>query len=207
MVERWTLLARVTHWLLFIGVTLGILTGLPVLDGERFYFLYIISGGEFGRELIHHYLTIVFLGIAAPLTIARAIQGLMREGEESWWPGWEDIRKALKITGRWFGLTKDYPEIGFHHPFEKILILSVHLGIILLGISGIPMVLLNLGYEYKALLLLIHDIGFLLVVIPLAGHFMLAINPINWKTLKAMFTNGKVPLKWAKKHHPGWKVE
>jgi len=90
---------------------------------------------------------------------------------------------------------------------EKLLLISVHIGLILLGVSGIPIVLLNIGYEYRSLPMLIHDIGFILVIIPIAGHFMLAINPVNWPTLKAMFIDGYVPKEWALKHHPSWKSE
>lgn len=205
-VLRWSILARITHWLLFVGVTLAILTGLPVLNGETFRFMYTLTGGEVGRKIIHHYLVSVLLVIALPLTIARGIEAFKR-GEESWWPGWADIRSMIKVSLRWFGLTKEYPVIGFHHPMEKLLLLSVHIGLLLLGISGLPMVFLNIGYEYRALLLLIHEIGFLLVLIPIVGHFMLAINPVNWPVLKAMFTNGQVPQRWAEKHHPGWKPE
>lgn len=206
-VVRWTRLARLTHWLLFLGVVIGFITALPVIGGEPLYPLYILLGGEYGREFLHYYVTTIILIIAIPLVIARALQGLTRSGEESWWPGWGDIRKAILITGRWFGLTKRYPEIGFHHPMEKLLILSIHTGLILLGLSGIPMVFLNLGYEYEALLLFIHDIGFILVFIPLAGHFMLAVNPVNWVTLKAIFTHGRVPVEWARSHHPSWKIK
>lgn len=61
--------------------------------------------------------------------------------------------------------------------------------------------------QYKPLLLIIHDIGFLLIITIIAGHIMLAINPTNWETLKAMLTNGKVSITWVKKHHPGWKID
>jgi cytochrome b subunit of formate dehydrogenase len=205
MVLRWTPLARITHWLLFLGVTVAIITGLPVLDG-RLRFLYTLVGGETGRTILHYYFTTVVLGIAVPLVIARGIEAY-RRGEESWWPGWADIRKGLVIAARWLKLTDKYPEIGFHHPMEKLLLISVHMGLLLLGISGIPMAILNIGPEYRALLLLIHDIGFLMVAVPIVGHFMLAINPVNWETLRAMFTHGKVSVEWAKHHHPGWKIE
>ncbi len=201
-VLRWTILARITHWLLFLGVTIATITGLPVLDG-RFKFLYTLIGGHTVREILHYYFTTIVLGAAIPLAVARAIEAYKR-GEESWWPGWSDIRKAIIVAAHWLRLTKKYPEIGFHHPMEKLLLLTVHIGLILLGISGIPMALLQVGPEYHALLLLIHDIGFLMVIIPITGHFMLAINPVNWETLRAMFTDGKVSVEWAKHHHPGW---
>ena len=202
-VRRWSRLARITHWLLLIGVTIGFITGLPVLDGELFGFLYDLMGGEFVRENLHYYVTIAFLAPAIPLIVARALQA---RGEEWWWPSWAEIREAFIVMARWFGLTRKYPLIRFHHPVEKLFLLSVHFGVLLLGFSGILMVFDILGVQYKASLLLIHDIGFIITVIPLAAHFMLAINPVNWETLRAILTDGMVSERWARRHHPGWRM-
>lgn len=35
---------------------------------------------------------------------------------------------------RWLGLTTRYPTIRFHHPIEKLFLLSVHFGLPFLGI-------------------------------------------------------------------------
>ncbi|MEM0440932.1 MAG: cytochrome b/b6 domain-containing protein [Candidatus Caldarchaeum sp.] len=200
-VVRWTRLARATHWLMFTGVTVGLVTSLPTLLGDSFKWIYDVLGGETVREFLHYYVTIILLGAAAPLTIARAIQA---RGDEWWWPSWREIREAAIIAFRWIGLTRKYPQIGFHHPLEKIYLLAAHAGLLLLGVSGILMVFDVLGVHYKAFLLLIHDIGFLLLGVPLFAHFMLAINPVNREALKAIFVDGKVTRSWAKKHHPGW---
>ncbi len=203
MVRRWSKLARATHWLLLLGVTIGFITGLPVFDGKLFGFIYNVLGGEEVRETLHYYVTIILLAPAIPLIIARAIQA---RGEEWWWPSWREIRDAFTVMARWLGITKKYPLIGFHHPIEKLFLLLVHFGVLLLGISGILMVFDILGVRYKAVLLLIHDIGFIMTAIPLAGHFMLAINPLNWETLRAILTHGMVSEKWARRHHPGWRI-
>ena len=202
-IKRWSRLARITHWLLLIGVSIGFVTGLPVLDGELFGFLYNLMGGEVVREALHYYATIILLAPAIPLIVARAVQA---RGEEWWWPSWGEIRDAFTVMGRWLGLTKKYPVIGFHHPIEKLFLLSVHFGVLLLGVSGILMVFNLLGVQYKAALLLIHDIGFIMTSVPLAAHFMLAINPVNWETLRAILTDGMVSERWARRHHPGWRI-
>lgn len=198
---RWNRLARATHWLLFVGVTAGFISGLPVLDGSLFRPLHDLLGGEAGREFIHYYFVTAVLLAAVPLSIYRAASA---RDEEWWWPSWSDIRHGLLIALRWLGLTKRYPQIGFHHPLEKVYLITSHLGLILLGASGIPMAFLETSTQLKAVLLLVHDLGFLMVAVPLAGHMMLSINPVNWEALKAMFTDGKVSAEWAAKHHPGW---
>lgn len=198
---RWNRITRLTHWLLFIGVTAGFLTGLPVLDGKRFIFLYHVLGGEAGREFIHHYFVTAVLVSAIPFVVLRAVSARY---EEWWWPCWAEIRQAVNIALRWIGLRKDYPKIGFHHPLEKIYLMISHLGLILLGASGIPMVFFNITPNLKAILLLIHDTGFFILAVPLVGHLMLSINPANRQVLKAMFYDGKVTIEWAMKHHPLW---
>ncbi|MCS6785104.1 MAG: cytochrome b/b6 domain-containing protein [Candidatus Caldarchaeum sp.] len=198
---RWNRFTRITHWLLFIGVTAGFISGLPVLNGEWFRFLYYVLGGEAGREFIHYYFVTVVLGLAIPFVIYRAASARY---EEWWWPSWAEIRQAVQISLRWLGLTKKYPAIGFHHPLEKFYLMLSHVGLILLGASGIPMVFLPIDTSLKAVLLLVHDIGFLMLGVPLVGHFMLSINPVNWEALKSMFYDGKVSVEWASKHHPSW---
>jgi cytochrome b subunit of formate dehydrogenase len=210
-VVRWDRATRITHWLFIIGVTAGLLSGLPVFDGRIFGILFNLIGGVNNRIILHYYVTTITLGAAVPLVIYKLIylirQGdmLLKRGEE-WLPSSDDIKKSVLIALAWFGIRKEKPLIEFHHPLEKFAVLGLHLGLILLGISGIPMAFFNVE-EYKPLLLVIHDTGFLLVSIIVLGHVMLAINPVNWETLKAMLINGKVSVIWAKKHHPGWKIE
>ncbi|MEN3048318.1 MAG: cytochrome b/b6 domain-containing protein [Candidatus Caldarchaeales archaeon] len=202
-VLRWNRTARIAHWLLFVGVTAGFISGLPVLDGRLFKPLHDLLGGEAVREFLHYYVTTVFLGAAIPLIV---IRGATARGDEWWWPSWDEIRQAIRVILHWFGLSREYPTIAFHHPLEKVFLMTVHFGLFLLGISGIPMIFTDLGPTYKFVLLLVHDFGFLLVGVPLAGHFLLAVNPANWQALRAIFTDGKVNRSWASRHHPGWQL-
>ncbi len=200
MIERWSRLAILTHWLLLLGVSIGIATGLPI-------FLGVEALTPYGDVLktIHRWGTILTLAPAVPLTIARALETLYRGcGEESWWPGWKDIRDGFKIALHWLGLSREYPVIGFHHPMEKLFLLSIHSGLLLLGATGIPMALEMVPSTYKNMFILLHILGFIIVAIPLAGHFMLAINPVNREALHAILYRRYVSLKWAETHHPGW---
>ncbi|MCS7127209.1 MAG: cytochrome b/b6 domain-containing protein [Thaumarchaeota archaeon] len=202
-VLRWNRTARIAHWLMVIGVTAGFVSGLPVLDGRLFKPIDDLLGGEAVREFLHYYVTTVFLGAAIPLVFVR---GIAARGDEWWWPSWDEVKQAVRVALHWFGLSREYPVIGFHHPMEKLFLMSVHFGLVLLGLSGVLMVFADLGPTYKFVLLMLHDIGFLMVSVPLAGHFLLAVNPVNWQALRAIFTDGKVDLSWARHHHPGWKA-
>ncbi len=208
---RWDKTARLIHWLFIIGVTAGLISGLPVFNGKIFGILYNLIGGSSNRIILHYYITTITLGIAIPLVLYRLIcltrqcDLLIKRGED-WLPCTADIKKSVLIFLGWFGVCKERPIIEYHHPLEKFAVIGLHTGLILLGISGISMAFFNME-QYKTLLLITHDIGFMLVAIIVIGHVMLALNPVNWETLKAMLTNGKVSVTWVKEHHPGWKID
>ncbi|MGC8948871.1 MAG: cytochrome b/b6 domain-containing protein [Thermoprotei archaeon] len=210
-VLRWDKIARTIHWLFIIGVTAGLISGLPVFDGKIFGILYNLIGGSSNRIILHYYITTITLSIAIPLVLYRLLcltrqcDLLIKRGED-WLPCTADIKKSVLIFLGWFGVCKERPIIEYHHPLEKFAVIGLHIGLVLLGISGIPMAFFNVE-QYKTLLLITHDIGFMLVTIIVIGHVMLALNPVNWETLKAMLTNGKVSITWAKEHHPGWKID
>lgn len=198
-VIRWGLVERIAHLFAFAGVTLATITGLPVLNGNIFYPLIILIGGPLVRTFIHRYIVTALLAIACILYLIKVYKNGIGV-----FPTLKDLKDALKIAMHWLRLTDEYPEIDFHHPMEKFLALSVGIGIIILGASGIPLAFMNINKMIAPLLILLHDIGFALVFIPIAGHFMMAINPSNWESMKAMFYDGKVSLKWAIHHHPAW---
>ena len=201
-VNRWSPVERLAHFFAFLGVTVATITGLPVLDGRLFHPLVLLVGGPTVRAFLHRYLVTASLTIASILYLVKVYKsgiGVL--------PKKKDIEDAVAIALHWLRLSDKYPEIGFHHPMEKFLSLSVAAGIILLGASGIPLAFLEVGKEIAPFLILLHDAGFAMVFIPIAGHFMMAINPSNWETLKAMFYDGKVSLEWAIHHHPAWGKE
>lgn len=198
-IVRWSLTERLAHYFAFIGVTTATITGLPVLDGKRFYPLLLIVGGPMVRAFLHRYVVTATLTIASILYLVKVYRsgvGVI--------PRLKDFKDAITISLHWIGRSKEYPELDFHHPMEKLLSLSVGVGILLLGASGIPLAFGEVGKHLTTLLILVHDLGFAMVFIPIAGHFIMAINPSNWEALKAMFYHGKVSLEWALHHHPAW---
>ncbi len=207
-VVRWDRLARAIHWLFVVSVGIGIITGLPTLDGERFNALIYLVGGRELRAVLHHYFITAALSAAFVLILIRfaiVVRRPLEETGEEWVPTTKDFKDSLTIALNWLGFKRPRPPIGFHHPLEKYYIHIMHLGLLLLGISGIPLAFLDVG-PYRWLLLLTHDLGLVILIPPLVGHIMLAVNPVNWETLKAVFIDGKVSVAWAKKHHPAWKV-
>lgn len=97
-VLRWDKTARTIHWLFIIGVTAGIISGLPVFDGKIFGTLYNLIGGPNNRTILHYYITTITLSITIPLIIYRLIcftrqcESLTKRGED-WLPCTADIKK------------------------------------------------------------------------------------------------------------------
>jgi formate dehydrogenase subunit gamma len=213
-VLRWRRNDRVSHLLLVTGVVLATVTGLPLFDNGLFWplgyaFDFGLPASFMGllgvtlRGLLHRVGAIIIVGaILIHLWSRRGrwkTEVLMNK---------EDVKALLTLAKYNLRLTRDYPSIGFHHPGEKaVYLLAGVVGISGLSVSGLILWFPSLAPGYQSAALLVHDLAFATVAVIIAGHFLLALNPANRAVLKAMFGDGKVPLDWARGHHPGWKVE
>jgi cytochrome b subunit of formate dehydrogenase len=81
----------------------------------------------------------------------------------------------------------------------------------LVGVSGVVLVvekwfLIRLLDDYwRGIFSIIHIIGAFLFIAFLPIHFLMAIVPINWPTLKSQFLfRGYVPVSWWRFHHPAY---
>jgi formate dehydrogenase subunit gamma len=203
MLTKWSGIDRLTHWLLFIGVTTAIITGLPIFEESLFGFLLPLRQVPLPPPFTIHFIGALLM-IAAVLihVVYRAASGRSSEI----WFGSKDIKDFGLITRHWFGLTKNYPRLGPHHPGQKAIYwLVAVVGLLLTGGSGLIMKFRpDFAETWITTAILVHDIGFILMLTLLVGHFILAITRTNWPVLKAMFVTGKVSVSWARHHHPEW---
>nr|KJR73152.1 MAG: formate dehydrogenase [Thermoproteus sp. AZ2] len=73
----------------------------------------------------------------------------------------------------------------------------------LLSISGVLLVYrfsLGLSQSTTQMLLMLHDIGFILALIFVFLHLFASLHPTNRPLLMAMFGDGKAPIEWAEKY-------
>lgn len=205
-IERWGVVDRVNHWLLLVGVLLGVITGLPLYIPEIFGFI--------NRLLppiaLVNSTTGPHLG-GAVLLIAAAILHSVHAGvnrQTSMLPTKKDVSDFVAIAKHWFNPSKKYPLLGFHHPGEKAVYWGgAVMGLTLLGISGMVLWFSDTFPAYQTAALVLHDLGFGMVSVLVLGHFLLGMTRKNWPSLKAVFTTGTVPLSWAKLRHPLWTAE
>jgi formate dehydrogenase subunit gamma len=103
-------------------------------------------------------------------------------------------------------IPKDVAEsLDRHNVLVAYTVIILVVGIILLSISGVLMAyryILNLGPGEFGLLLLLHDVGFYLVLIFIYLHLFASLHSTNRPLLLAMFGVGKVPLRWAEENMP-----
>ena len=200
MIRRWGAIDRLTHWLLMIGVTIEIVSGLPLFSANWFGFLVFLWHNRLLGYPLHIFAAVALMGAVGIHIGYRLIK---RERSEMWLTQ-KDLKDLTIIGKHWFGITKEYPELGFHHPGEKFVYwFAAVLGLLSSGLSGLLM-WLGPASGLFSLALLVHDMGFVLMTALIAGHFLFSITPGNADVLRAMLVTGNCRLSWAQKHHPLW---
>lgn len=198
-VLRWSIVDRVTHWMLISGFLIALVTSLPLFDVSIFGALGGVMPNYWARNL---HLAAGFLLTGAAILhvgyriVARKATGIFPTGR--------DISNLKRMASNWLGRTREYPKLGFHHPSEKIVYWGAAvLGLLLMGVSGFVLWLDALfSTQYNLWAIAIKDVAFLIMGMILIGHVAFALQ--NMPTIKAMCYHGKVSVDWATSHHPLW---
>lgn len=123
----------------------------------------------------------------------------------------QQIREAKALANHYvFG--KPLPEdvaksLERHNVLAAYITIVLVVGIVLLSISGVLLVYSNaLGLSVAVFrdLLMLHDIGFYLVLLFIFFHLFAVLHPASRPLLNAMFGYGKVALEWAQRHMPNY---
>lgn len=189
-------------WIVYpFGVPLATLAGLNPETGA------ITAGVQFAR-LLHRMIgilwgvTIIVYASYVVLTGRVMLFDTLRK------PLREQLREATALVKAYvFGseIPMDIKRgIGRHNVLASYLTLLLIFGVLMVSLSGVAIVYLSLTPEQHRLMLLIHDIGFYIIMIFLVGHLFAVFHPKNVILLNAMFGDGKVPLEWAKDEMPAY---
>ena len=202
-IERWDKADRIAHLALVVSFIIGFITGLPVYDSELFGWLLPLTINTEIRAFLHHWVLIPLLAIAMVIPLVKFI----KRGKTEILLTKKDIKDLITLIKRSIGLKVPEPELGFHHPGEKIVFFAAMISVLTFSITGIIM-LFNIGGQTLFLWAnIFHSLAAALMLIIITGHFLMAISPSNWSVLKAMFLDGRVSEEWAKKHSKGWLKE
>lgn len=204
--KRWSILDRITHLLILLGVLIGTVSGLSQLQldifgynlGDSFHWITDYIGGEANRRLIHRYVVTILIGVAI---VIHTLSFGLRSKKSTILFTLKDLKDLVSYYKFRFLKTPE-PKLGFHMPGEKLLYWVAAVSLPILGATGIMMWVNYLPIEYEILRLL-HRIFFIILTVFVIIHFVLnIILPDQWPALKSMFFTGKVPGEWVRKHHP-----
>lgn len=195
IVSRYTLGARINHWIAAISMILLALTGLAMYWPPLFFIANIFGGGQVIRA-IHPY-----LGVLMVVSFAGLFWRFWRLNI------WEksDLKWALQVRDVLTNHEENLPEIGKYNFGQKCIFWSMSFGLIILIVSGFMVwqayFAQYVSIELQRYALLAHSLMAVLIIVIWIFH-MYAVYWIRG-SLGAM-VKGKVTGGFAWQHHRKW---
>jgi formate dehydrogenase subunit gamma len=195
IVDRYTVAARINHWITAISLVLLALSGLALFTPALYFLTGLFGGGQLTR-IIHPWIGVVlflsFMGL-----FFRFFRLNLWERTDSVWMG--RLRDVLANE------ENKLPEVGKYNAGQKMVFWSMSLFILVLITSGVVIWDQYFGnyftIEQKRIAVLIHSVTAIVAICVWIVHVYAAI----WVrgTIGAM-TRGKVTGGWAWRHHRRW---
>jgi formate dehydrogenase subunit gamma len=195
IVDRYTVAARINHWITAISLVLLALSGLALFTPYLYFLTGLFGGGQLTR-IIHPWIGVVlflsFMGL-----FFRFFRLNLWERTDSVWMG--RLRDVLANE------ENKLPEVGKYNAGQKMVFWSMSLFILVLITSGVVIWDQYFGnyftIEQKRIAVLIHSVTAIVAICVWIVHVYAAI----WVrgTIGAM-TRGKVTGGWAWRHHRRW---
>jgi formate dehydrogenase subunit gamma len=195
IVDRYTVAARINHWITAISLVLLALSGLALFTPALYFLTGLFGGGQLTR-IIHPWIGVVlflsFMGL-----FFRFFRLNLWERTDSVWMG--RLRDVLANE------ENKLPEVGKYNAGQKMVFWSMSLFILVLITSGVVIWDQYFGsyftIEQKRIAVLIHSATAIVAICVWIVHVYAAI----WVrgTIGAM-TRGKVTGGWAWRHHRRW---
>ncbi|MBI5261857.1 MAG: formate dehydrogenase subunit gamma [Bradyrhizobium sp.] len=195
LVDRYTVGARMNHWVTATSLVLLALSGLSLFHPSLFFLSSLFGGGSWTR-VIHPWIGLVlfvgFLGL------------FLRFWKLNLWNR-DDRKWLLSPRAILTGHEETLPEIGTYNAGQKLVFWQMSLLIIVLIVSGIAMWDEYFGSYFsitqKRVAVLVHAVAAIGAICVWIVHIYAAI----WVrgTISAM-TRGQVTGGWAWRHHRKW---
>lgn len=195
IVDRYTLAARINHWVTAISLILLALSGMALFSPKLYFLTALFGGGQWTRA-IHPWIGVVlffsFLGL-----FLRFWKANLWKSEDGTW-----LRRIRDVIG---GHEEKLPELGKYNAGQKFVFWGMSFLIVVLISSGIA-VWDQYFYEFttipqKRVAILVHALAAIAIICVWIVHVYAAI----WVrgTISAM-TKGQVTGGWAWRHHRKW---
>jgi formate dehydrogenase subunit gamma len=195
VVDRYTLGARVNHWITAICLVLLALSGLALYHPSLFFLTALFGGGQWTRA-VHPWIGIVLFFSFFGLYLRFWKANLWRPEDGTWL-----ARLHYVLTNE----EEKLPEVGKYNAGQKVVFWSMSILIIVLICTGIVIwdqyFLPLTSIEQKRWAILVHSLAAVTIICVWIVHVYAAI----WLrgTIGAM-TRGQVTGGWAWKHHRKW---
>ncbi len=194
-VDRYTLGARINHWITATSLVLLALSGMALFTPRLFFLTGLFGGGQWTRA-IHPWIGVV-LFFSFLILFVRFFRANL--------PAREDVDWVAHSADLLAGREEKMPEVGKYNAGQKFVFWSMSALIIVLIASGVVMwdqYFYNLTtIEQKRIAILVHAVAAVCIICVWIIHVYAAI----WVkgTLGAM-TRGQVTGGWAWRHHRKW---
>ena len=195
VVNRYTVGARINHWITAVSLVLLAISGLAMFH-PRLFFLTALFGGGQNTRAIHPWIGVVlFFGFFG--LFLRFWRANLWEHTDNVW-----LARLRDVLG---GHEEKLPEVGKYNAGQKVVFWSMSVLIVVLITSGV-VIWDQYFFEYttlgqKQIAVLVHSITAIVAICVWIVHVYAAI----WVrgTISAM-TRGQVTGGWAWRHHRRW---
>ncbi|MCS0504971.1 formate dehydrogenase subunit gamma [Ancylobacter mangrovi] len=195
IVDRYTVAARINHWITAISLVLLALSGLALYTPKLFFLTALFGGGQWTRA-IHPWIGVV-LFFSFMILFIRFFRANL--------PAREDVTWVAHSKDLLAGHEEKMPEVGKYNAGQKGVFWSMSGLIVILILSGVVMwdqyFFPYTTIEQKRIAILVHSITAVVIICVWIIHVYAAI----WVkgTIGAM-TRGSVTGGWAWRHHRKW---
>ncbi|MDX8496023.1 formate dehydrogenase subunit gamma [Mesorhizobium sp. VK22B] len=195
IVDRYTVGARINHWITAASLILLALSGLAMFHPSLFFLSGLFGGGQFTR-FIHPWIGVVLFFSFLGLFLRFWKANLWRREDGTWLGRFRDVLANHE---------DNVPEVGKYNAGQKLVFWSMSVLIVILISSGLAAwdqyFSQYTTIDQKRVAILIHSIAAVAIIGVWIVHFYSAI----WVrgTIPAM-TRGRVTGGWAWRHHRKW---
>ncbi|MBN8963192.1 MAG: formate dehydrogenase subunit gamma [Rhizobiales bacterium] len=195
IVDRYTVAARINHWITAVSLVLLALSGLALFTPALYFLTGLFGGGQLTR-IIHPWIGVVLFLSFMGLFFRFFRLNLWERTDSVWMSRMRDVLANEE---------NKLPEVGKYNAGQKMVFWSMSLFILVLITSGVVIWDQYFGnyftIEQKRIAVLIHSATAIVAICVWIVHVYAAI----WVrgTIGAM-TRGKVTGGWAWRHHRRW---
>lgn len=195
LVDRYSGLARLNHWITATGLILLVLSGLALFHPAFFFLTALFGGGQLARMLHPWIGALTFISFAG-LFLRFWSLNLWNKRDSAW------ISSPGKVLS---GDDEGLPEVGKYNAGQKLYFWSISLLFVVLLGTGIAIWMEYFAayftIEQRRVAVMVHSIAAILAICAVITHVYAAI----WVrgTIRAM-TRGSVTGGWAWRHHRKW---